>query len=150
MSLSDLIQKKKSRTVATLTDATNATLGTDKVVTVAKVANVTVATPSKSPKDTSCLERFSGTRSHPGFPRRVPPLNADDRRYCSQCANLSAGGHCLSASRGEIEADSHYKPVDNCPRRCIGYAPKTNDPNQRTGTERWPGLIPIRKNHGKT
>jgi hypothetical protein len=27
------------------------------------------------------------------------------------------------------------------PRRCEGYQPDKGDPDQRTGTERWPGLI---------
>lgn len=56
----------------------------------------------------------------------------DDRQHCADCANLSQAGRCLSAWRGEILAGSHDKPIDDLPRRCNGYVPKANDPDQRT------------------
>ncbi len=46
----------------------------------------------------------------------------DDRRYCHECANLSAG-RCLAAGRGEIKGARQYHPIDDIPRRCEGYAP---------------------------
>ena len=46
----------------------------------------------------------------------LPKPDPDDRRTCSQCANLIA-------------------------RRCEGYAPGQDDPDQRHGRERWPGLM---------
>lgn len=64
----------------------------------------------------------------------------DDRRYCLECSNLAAGC-CLAAWRGEIEASRHYRPIDDLPRRCEGYRPTTNDPDQRSGKQRWPELI---------
>jgi len=64
----------------------------------------------------------------------------DDRRTCSQCANL-AGRRCLAAWRGEIVASRSYEPVRDLPRRCEGYAPGTDDPDKRPGLERWPNLI---------
>lgn len=57
----------------------------------------------------------------------------DDRRHCHQCKNLAIGGRCLAAARGEMaNASRYYKPVDDIPRRCLNYAPKANDPDQRT------------------
>lgn len=131
MILSSLIHKNKSVQVATLTVATLATLETPKVGTVARVATVTVANTeiekiviNKAPSDDLFL--------------------ADDRRHCAECGNLS-GGRCLAAWRGEIVASRQYRPIDNLPRRCEGYAPKSNDHDQRTGKQRWPELNPLRK-----
>jgi hypothetical protein len=75
----------------------------------------------------------------------IPDLTAvldefDDRRHCRDCDNLTQGGRCLAAWRGEILATSHYHPVDDWPRRCEGYAPKAHDPDQRPGKQRWPGI----------
>lgn len=64
----------------------------------------------------------------------------DDRRHCRDCANLTQGGRCLAAWRGDIQAASHYHPIDDWPRRCEGYAPKANDPDQRPGKQRWPRI----------
>lgn len=64
----------------------------------------------------------------------------DDRRTCGQCANLIAR-RCQAAKRCEIVASRNYEPVRDLPRRCEGYAPKTDDPDRRHGRERWPGLI---------
>nr|VFJ59762.1 MAG: hypothetical protein BECKFW1821B_GA0114236_105017 [Candidatus Kentron sp. FW] len=68
----------------------------------------------------------------------VPVDPIDDRRHCRQCRNLIAGGLCLAAQRKEIKASLY--PMDNLPRRCEGYLPKPNDPGQRVGRQRWPGL----------
>lgn len=63
----------------------------------------------------------------------------DDRRTCTQCANLTARGLCLAARRGEIVASRSYEPVRDIPRRCEGYAPGADDADRRPGLERWPG-----------
>lgn len=63
----------------------------------------------------------------------------DDRRYCLECSNLVVS-RCLAAWRGEIEASRHYRPIDDLPRRCMGYMPAANDPDQRSGRQHWPGL----------
>ena len=39
----------------------------------------------------------------------------------------------MSARRG-------YEPVPDLLRRCEGFAPLPDDPDQRAGMERWPGL----------
>ena len=64
----------------------------------------------------------------------------DDRRTCTQCANLIAR-RCQAAKRGEIVAGRDYEPIRDLLRRCEGYAPGTDDPDTRPGRERWPGLI---------
>lgn len=69
----------------------------------------------------------------------VEPAHDDDRRTCSQCANLS-GRRCLAAWRGEILASRDYVPVRDIPRRCEGYAPGADDPDTRPGRGRWPEL----------
>lgn len=134
MILSSLIHKNKSGQVATLTVATPATLETHKVGTVAKVAIVTVANPEipkvviiETPKN--LLQVVSDDDL----------FFADDRRHCAECGNLS-GGRCLAAWRGEIVASRQYRPIDDLPRRCKGYTPKSNDLDQRTGKQRWPEL----------
>lgn len=63
----------------------------------------------------------------------------DDRRTCDQCSNLSAR-RCQAAKRGEIVASRNHEPIRDLPRRCEGYAPGAEDPDRRTGGERWPRL----------
>lgn len=70
-----------------------------------------------------------------------PPAVDDDRRRCDQCANLTERGLCLAARRGEINATRIHEPVRDLLQRCIGYMPKATDTNQRSGRERWPGLV---------
>ncbi len=65
----------------------------------------------------------------------------DDRRTCTQCANLTGRGRCLAARRGEIVASRNYEPIRDLPRRCEGYMPGVEDADRRPGQERWPGLI---------
>nr|VFJ75705.1 MAG: hypothetical protein BECKFW1821C_GA0114237_108514 [Candidatus Kentron sp. FW] len=70
----------------------------------------------------------------------VPYNPPDDRRHCHQCRNLIAGGLCLVAQRGEFKGIQNLHPMDDIPRRCEGYLPRPDEPDQRTGRERWPGL----------
>jgi len=69
--------------------------------------------------------------------------DADDRRRCTDCSNLTPGGRCLAARRGELAATRIYKPVPDILRRCEGYSPKATDTDQRPGHERWPGLSEV-------
>ena len=67
----------------------------------------------------------------------------DDRRFCGQCGNLS-GSQCLAARRGELTAASRsYEPLDDIPRRCECYSPKSDDPDRRHGRERWPWILSL-------
>ena len=138
MTLLALIQKNGLRQLATLTVATPATLKTAEIGTVAEVATATVANPEIQKvvivemQDGPLIESNQESVSDDVFFR-------DDRRHCAECRNLSAG-RCLAAWRGEIVAARRYRPIDDLPRRCEGYAPKSNDPDQRPGTQRWQGL----------
>lgn len=70
--------------------------------------------------------------------------NDDDRVTCATCLNLAAAGRCLAAARGQIPcASPQYSPIPELKRRCEAYRPHRMDPDQRTGTERWPGLLRI-------
>lgn len=65
-----------------------------------------------------------------------------DLRPCLLCRNLSPGGRCLAAWRGELRAARDYSPTfPDQPQRCIGYRPKADDPDQTPGRERWPELV---------
>jgi hypothetical protein len=48
-------------------------------------------------------------------------LDRDDRRFCTQCANLIGGKKCMAWQA--VGARSGYEPVRDIPRRCEGYAP---------------------------
>lgn len=86
------------------------------------------------------LRLLNGTRPTPSWP--IP--TGDDRRSCAQCRHLNQSGRCLAARRGKMQATArYYRPVPDIPRRCEGYAPKPDDPDQRGGHERWPGLAVI-------
>lgn len=67
--------------------------------------------------------------------------DGDNRRRCTECANLATHGVCLAAYRGEILASRTYHPVVTLLRRCEGYKPLPIDCDQRPVSERWPGLI---------
>ncbi len=126
-----LTQKSNLTRLATVTVATTATIETTEVGTVANPEfqnRVIVEMPGSQPIEPK--------------PKQVSDavFFADDRRHCSTCGNLSAG-LCLAAWRGEIIAAKQYRPIDDLPRRCEGYAPISNDPDQRTGKQRWPGLV---------
>ena len=73
----------------------------------------------------------------------------DDRRHCDQCTNFTVTGRCLAAKRGELPVLPSYEPVQDLPRRCVGYMPKPDDPDQRSGRQRWPGLDMARDEQDK-
>ena len=86
-------------------------------------------------------ERGNATRTH------APAREADrdgDMRTCRECANLSPGGRCLAAWRGEsfgagIATSRQYAPGDpGRPQRCGAYSPGPADPDRQPGRERWP------------
>jgi len=88
-------------------------------------------------KDADVRDYFT-RRAAADLPRPAPI--PDDRRTCDQCANLIAR-RCQAAKRGEIVASRNFEPIPDLPRRCEGYAPRTADPDQRHGRQRWPGLF---------
>ncbi|WP_333879192.1 hypothetical protein [Methylobacter sp.] len=121
MTLWALIQKNGLRQLATLTVATPATLKTPEIGTVATVATVNVANPEIQK---GIIAETTDNRPIVSSPEQVSDdeFFKDDRRYCSECSHLSVG-RCLAAWRGEIEAGRQYRPIDDIPRRCEGYAP---------------------------
>ena len=68
--------------------------------------------------------------------------DADDRIRCTDCSWLSMSGVCRAAGpkHKPVVANRGYQPVRDLPRRCEGFAPYANNPDQRRGFERWPGL----------
>lgn len=65
-----------------------------------------------------------------------------DMRPCTWCRNLTRGGRCLAACRGELRQARDWQPTfPNQPMRCIGYLPPDDDPDQRAGRERWRDLV---------
>ena len=68
--------------------------------------------------------------------------DGDDRIHCTDCSWLSMSGVCRAAGpkHKPVVANHGYQPVRDLPRRCEGFAPYANNPDQRRGLERWPGL----------
>jgi hypothetical protein len=65
----------------------------------------------------------------------------DDRRRCAHCLNLLANGVCkIAEPGGAVSARRGYRPDTTILQRCAGYRPCPDDPDRRTGRERWPRL----------
>jgi len=79
-------------------------------------------------------------------PSTLPTIEeseTDDRRTCQQCQNMR-GRVCGIAKpeRGAlVVANVGYRPQPDTLHRCAGYLPNATDNDQRTGGERWPGLL---------
>jgi len=89
---------------------------------------------------------LAARRANTGAPE--PPGGPDERlRACRDCANLSAGGRCMAAHRGEPLGDgiapiSDFSPaMVHRPQRCLAYSPGLRDRDRRTGMERWGALL---------
>lgn len=78
-----------------------------------------------------------------------PERSRDDRRRCSECASLADNGRCLAAARRLIVASRSYAPDRDILRRCEGFTPLPDDPDQRPGRDRWPGLEMATNQGGK-
>lgn len=74
--------------------------------------------------------------------QRANTVDDDDRIHCTDCSWLSMSGVCRAAGpkHKPVVANRGYQPVRDLPRRCEGFAPYANNPDQRRGFERWPGL----------
>ena len=73
---------------------------------------------------------------------RANTVDDDDRIRCGDCSWLSMSGVCRAAApkHKPVVANRGYQPVRDLPRRCEGFAPYADNPDQRRGLERWPGL----------
>ena len=74
--------------------------------------------------------------------QRANPVDHEDRIRCTDCSWLSLNGVCRAAGpkHKPVVASYGYQPVRDLPRRCEGFAPYGDNPDQRRGFERWPGL----------
>ena len=77
--------------------------------------------------------------------QRANTVNDDDRIRCTDCSWLSMSGICRAAGpKGKpVVANRGYQPVRDLPRRCEGFSPYGDNPDQRRGFERWPGLAAV-------
>lgn len=64
----------------------------------------------------------------------------DDRRTCRQCWNMSSSGRCRSPRIAGADLPVGSIVRADLPRRCVGFRPLADDPDQRAGRQRWPGL----------
>ncbi len=93
-------------------------------------------------RDADARDYFTG-RAAVELPK--PDPFPDDRRTCSQCANLRQRVCAIAKpERGAlVVASQGYRPDPARLVRCEGYAPSASDPDQQPGAERWPGLREI-------
>ena len=77
--------------------------------------------------------------------QRANTVNDDDRIRCTDCGWLSMNGVCRAAGpkHNPVIANRGYQPVRDLPRRCEGFSPYGDNPDQRRGFERWPGLAAV-------
>jgi hypothetical protein len=78
-------------------------------------------------------------RAEEELPKAIP----DDRRTCSQCSHLRQRACAIAKpERGSlVVANRGYRPDPARLLRCAGYVPLVSDSDQRTGAERWPGIV---------
>ena len=98
-----------------------------------------LANPAKSPTPPG----IEAARSNA---QRANTVDDDDRIHCTDCSWLSMSGVCRAAGprHKPVVANRGYQPVRDLPRRCEGFAPYGDNPDQRRGFERWPGLAAVR------
>jgi len=61
-------------------------------------------------------------------------------RILSITTTASAVPTAAGPKHKPVVANRGYQPVRDLPRRCEGFAPYADNPDQRRGFERWPGL----------
>lgn len=151
MTLSALIRKRDLERSAIATSAIAATQHRAEAACVANIAAIAVAGREKTNNE------IIGTG---GYPLLVDLLKAtagpldpseiaqeqfrDDRRKCSQCANLRRRVCMVARPGGLVSANLGYRPQTETLQRCAGYLPNLNDTDQRAGRERWPYLERVR------
>ena len=89
-------------------------------------------------RDADARDYFTG-RAAAELPK--PDRFPDDRRRCTQCLNLRGRVCSVAIPGGLVSANRGYQPMRDVLQRCAGYLPNATDNDQRTGNERWPGLI---------
>jgi hypothetical protein len=161
MTLSALIRKRDTGNLATAIPAIFATQPKREIATVARIATVAVASPEKqktvspvmvaanpiadSPFDPEAFEERAAICEFDGGLTREEAeaiaWHEDDRRRCAHCLNFLPNGVCkVAVPGGLVSARRGFQPVLDFPRRCAGYRPCLDDPDQRPGWDRWPEL----------
>jgi hypothetical protein len=56
----------------------------------------------------------------------------DDRKACRDCAKCDVKRRWCAVFE--------HNPIIELKRRCVHFAPRAGDPDQRTGRERWPDI----------
>jgi hypothetical protein len=64
----------------------------------------------------------------------------DDLRLCPECGYYRDSRCTIAKPGGVVSAARNYEPVPGLLRRCEGFAPLADDPDQRPGVARWPWL----------
>lgn len=65
-------------------------------------------------------------------------------RTCDSCENLTATQACSAAARGKLDfVSGSYRPYIHALRRCIGYQPKFDLCDDRTGHDLWPEIVAV-------
>lgn len=65
----------------------------------------------------------------------------DDRRICLECQRYQDRRCTIAKPGGLVSAARGYIPVPDMLRRCEGFAPLPDDPDQRPGVDRWSWLL---------
>ena len=65
----------------------------------------------------------------------------DDRRICPECQRYQDRRCTIAKPGGLVSAARGYMPVPDMLRRCEGFAPLPEDPDQRPGADRWSWLL---------
>ena len=94
--------------------------------------------PETGKDATPAFEAATPAAGLPGIGSRE--RDRDNRRCCAECGGLASKGRCMAAARRDIIASRGYAPAPDLLRRCEGFKPLPNDPDQRPGRDRWPGL----------
>lgn len=169
MNLADLIASGLSARIATATHATVATDEVRPGPRVASVATVSVAKPAgrvvgANSTDLAALVRNVGAAwafspaevdealthalAKPDEAREcfealaveavMASSDPDDRIRCRDCRNLRLTGVCLAATH--LKAARTFSPDPMLPRRCEAFVPMPDNPDQRSGADRWGNL----------
>lgn len=82
------------------------------------------------------------------YAQHAKPVDGDDRIRCTDCSQLAMSGVCRAAGpKGKpVVANRGYQPIRDLPRRCEGFTPFGDHPDQRRGLERWPELLRFHSN----
>ena len=101
-----------------------------------------LANPAKEPT----APAFAPVRSDANLAN--PNHSLDDRICCTDCSQLAMIGVCRAAGpkHKAVVANRGYQPIRDLPRRCEGFTPYGDQPDQRRGFERWSGLIRFHSN----